>query len=404
MRLTYLSASGQLGGAETALVDIVASIREAEPSWPVQVVIASDGPLAARMSALGAETTVLPFPESIARLGEHGAGRRRGGYARFAAQLGLAAAPIAQFTRQLSRAIDAFSPDLVHSNGLKLHVLAARAGLHAPLVWHVHDFVGGRRVTRGLLRWTRSRVAAIVANSRCVAGEVRAAIGDGIPVTAIHNAVDLVRFAPEGPRADLDRMAGLPPADVGTVRVGLVATFARWKGHEVFLRAIAQQPAVPPIRAYVIGGAVYQTDGSQYTLDELRRTAADLGVADRVGFTGFVDRSDSVYRALDIVVHASTAPEPFGLVIAEAMACGRAVVVSNAGGAAEIVTADVDALTHVPGDADSLAAAIRALAIDPSRRARLGRAARVTAEHAFDRARLARELLAVYDAAVAVRA
>ena len=54
-------------------------------------------------------------------------------------------------------------------------------------------------------------------------------------------------------------------------------------------------------------------------------------------------------RALDVVVHASTQPEPFGLVIAEAMACGRAVVVSSGGGAAEIVTPGEDALVHEVG-------------------------------------------------------
>ena len=105
MRITYLSPSGHLGGAETALLDVVASVRAAEPSWPVQVVIASDGPLADRMTALGAATTILPFPEAVARLGEHGAANGRAGYARFAAQIGLAAAPIAHFTRQLGRTV-----------------------------------------------------------------------------------------------------------------------------------------------------------------------------------------------------------------------------------------------------------------------------------------------------------
>jgi len=84
-------------------------------------------------------------------------------------------------------------------------------------------------------------------------------------------------------------------------------------------------------------------------------------------------------------------------VIAEAMACGRAVIASRGGGAVEIVTADVDAMTHPPGDVDALASAIRALVVDPGRRAELGRAARTTAQRAFDRSRLARELRPVYD-------
>jgi glycosyltransferase involved in cell wall biosynthesis len=193
----------------------------------------------------------------------------------------------------------------------------------------------------------------------------------------------------------------MSPADHGTVRVGLVATFARWKGHETFLRAIAQLPRDLPVRAYIIGDAVYQTDRSQYDRGELTRLAEALGVADRVGFTGFVARADTALRALDIVVHASTAPEPFGLVIAEAMACGRALVVSAAGGACELVAAGVDALTHAPGDVDALAERIAHLAHDPSLRARLGAAARRAAERAFDQARLAREILPVYQRVMA---
>jgi glycosyltransferase involved in cell wall biosynthesis len=191
-------------------------------------------------------------------------------------------------------------------------------------------------------------------------------------------------------------MSGLPQAPANTIRVGLVATLARWKGHATFLEAIARLPAHLPVRAYIVGDAVYQTEGSQYSLDELRQLARRLGVAGRVGFTGFVQTPEATFRALHVVVHASTEPEPFGLVIAEAMACGRPVVVSNAGGAAEIVTAGVDALVHAPGDAGDLAAQISALAGNPELRARIGGAARLTAERSFDRARLAAELIPIY--------
>ena len=126
--------------------------------------------------------------------------------------------------------------------------------------------------------------------------------------------------------------------------------------------------------------------------------AAGLGISDRVGFTGFLDRPAEAVRALDVVVHASTRPEPFGLVIAEGMACGRAVIVSQAGGAAELIEADVNALGHAPGDAARLAEHIARLASDRSWRARRGAAARATAEQRFDRARLAAELIPIYRA------
>ena len=139
----------------------------------------------------------------------------------------------------------------------------------------------------------------------------------------------------------------------GTVRVGLLATFARWKGHDVFLRALAAIPREMPVRGYVIGSAVYDTAGSQHTVEELQTLADRLGLGDRVGFTGFLPAAPAM-RALDVVVHASTRPEPFGLVIAEAMACGRAVITSGSGGARELVEAGQDALVHTPGDAAGL--------------------------------------------------
>ena len=85
---------------------------------------------------------------------------------------------------------------------------------------------------------------------------------------------------------------------------------------------------------------MYDTAGSQHTMEELQALADGLGLGGRVGFTGFLPPAPAM-RALDVVVHASTRPEPFGLVIAEAMACGRAVITSAAGGAAELVDAGV---------------------------------------------------------------
>jgi glycosyltransferase involved in cell wall biosynthesis len=131
----------------------------------------------------------------------------------------------------------------------------------------------------------------------------------------------------------------------------------------------------------------------------LRARAASLAVQDRVGFTGFVPNPAAAMRALDVVVHASTEPEPFGLVIAEGLACGRPVIVSAAGGAAELVEAGRDALTFEPGDAAALAHAITRCATDASLRARLGTAARATAVRRFDPDEFTRAFLEIYERA-----
>jgi glycosyltransferase involved in cell wall biosynthesis len=404
----YLGVSADVGGAERSLFDILSSIRRAEPAWALHLVTAADGPLVDMAAAIGVATSVMPLPSSISRLGEAGA-VNAGGALRFAAGLAGALVSSSSYVGKIHTALRAFKPDVLHSNSLKMHVLGAAAVTKdagsnrrgTPLVWHMHDYIGTRPATSRLLRWRRGACRAIVANSESVAADVRRTLGNQIPVATVLNAVDLEQFSPDGPRADLDSLSGLPPAPDGTVRIGLVGTLGRWKGHETFLDAIARLPRSIPVRAYVVGGALYSTSGSQHTVDDLRRCAERAGVTDRVGFTGFLGRPDDAMRALDIVVHASTAPEPFGLVIVEAMACGRAVIASDAGGAREIFTDGVDALAHRPGDAVELAARIEQLATDPALRCRLGRAGRQTATAHFDRTRLAADLRPVYEQAAA---
>lgn len=406
MRVVYLSASGELGGAEISLLDILTSIRRAEPDWYLQLIVAQEGPLASKARAAGIPAVVVPFPTALARLGDAGVGGSDSNHLRRLAllyKLLTASAAVGAYIERLRPALVEAAPDLLHTNGFKMHMLGIWARPRpVPVVWHLHDYVSTRPVMARLLRRYASRCAAAVVNSGSVAEDAQSACAGRLKTYTVYNGIDLDRFSPTGPALDLDSLAGLPPAEPGTIKVGLLATFGRWKGHKIFLEALSMLPASLPVRGYVVGGALYQTDGSQYSRDELRRKATQLGISGKVGFTGFVDQSDAAIRALDIVVHASTRPEPFGLVIAEAMACGRALVASQAGGAAEIISAGVSALGHTPGDAASLAQCIERLAVDSSLRAEMGRAGRERAKQYFDRLRLATDLIPIYREAIAM--
>ena len=409
MKLAFLSAFGEMGGAERSLYDVLASLRAARPEWGLHLIVPSAGALAVHATRLGVGTTVIEFPRALARLGDAGAGGPAGqtvGRAQLSLDLATAAPSLPFYLRRLRRELRRIAPDVLHANGLKPQLLAALAQRKGrpPVVWHVHDYVGRRPLTARLIKRCAPRCTVAVVNSQSVAADLRAVCGEGLKTRLLYNAVDLERFSPEGPLADLDSLAGLPPAEPGTVRVGLVATMARWKGHETFLRSLSMLPADARVRGYVIGGAVYRTRGSQLDSDELRACAARLGLEGRVGFTGFVEDAAPAIRALDVLVHASTEPEPFGLAIVEGMACGRSVVASRAGGAAEILEGCEAALSHAPGDADGLSAQIGRLARSAELRARLGREGRLVAERRFDRARLAEELVRVYAEAIGVAA
>jgi glycosyltransferase involved in cell wall biosynthesis len=408
VRVVFLSPSGELGGAETALLDMLASIREARPEWTLALIAASRGPLVAKAAAY-AQSTALPFPATLARLGEWGTGHsdaaaalgapaRGSGVTRLRLGLGavMAAAPAMSYARRLQRRLLDFQPDIIHSNGLKMHLLSARVRpTGARLIWHLHDYPAPRRLTARLLASQMHRCDMLLANSDSVAADARQRFGDSVPVHAVYNSIDLDRFTPLGPVADLDALAGLPPLSPGGIRVGLIGTFARWKGHTVFLDALARLRGHVNVRGYIVGDSIYHTDASQYSRAQLRARAEACGLGDSVGFTGQVDDVSAVLRGLDVAVHASTEPEPFGLVIAEAMACGRPVVVSRAGGAAEI--AQAGAVFHQPGNSMELAERISELARDADRRAALGRDGRAAALRLFSRTRLREALIPIYE-------
>lgn len=394
------------------LFELLLAVREVRPQWLLHVIVAEDGPLLAKLRLSKFLCELLPFSPLIRSFGEN----RRAPHADSGEAL---AGQIFRQTRRLvgwlqagsgallylvklRRRLHQIQPDILHSNGMKMHLLGALAKpAKAKLIWHLHDYLSARPAMKPLLRRLSHRCRLLIANSESVAADAREVLPRRLPVHTVYNAVDPDVFTPEGPSLDLDRLAGLPPAAPGTVRAGLVATFAFWKGHEVFLRAAAACQPANQVRFYVIGGPVYATDGSQYSVEQLKAVADGLGLADRVGFTGFIEDVPGAMRALDIVVHASTEPEPFGLVIVQAMACERAVIVSAGGGARELVDPETDAFTHAPGDAAGLADALTRLAADSAMRARLGTAARAKVQRAFTCARMAEALVPLYEGAAA---
>lgn len=398
MTVAFLSVSAEMGGSEVSLLELVRGLRRLAPQWNLHVVVPRVGPLSRAVEQSGARAHLLPLPERLTRVGESGDGA--GTALRRGAALLMAAGSLPSYDRRLAGLLAAISPDIVHSNGFKMHVLGARSLPDgAALVWHLHEYVQRRPISRRLLRRYARRCAIVVANSRSVSTEVESILAGDAPIRTIHNAVDASVFSPDGPLIDLDALAGLKPAAAGTVRIGLVATYGRWKGHSTFLDAVRTLDRAAPWRAYIIGGALYDTGGSQYSRAELAANIVAAGLSDRVGLTGFIDRPADALRSLDVVVHASTQPEPFGLVIAEGLACGRAVIVSAGGGAAELVIDGVDALTHEPGDAAGLARCLARLAADPDLRSRLGRGGREAALHRFNPDDFVRGFIDVYEEA-----
>src|SRR5262249_38304028 len=254
-----------------------------------------------------------------------------------------------------------------HNNGFDLPALILSYMLRVPLVAYQRGSVR----TSALTKYLASRVTRYIANSLATEREL---ISIGVRperVTVIYPPLDLSIFDWRRP-STLTRPVFRVPAS--SPCFGIVGPLVSWKGQDVFLRAAKRVlEKVPDAYAFVVGRVPSEERGYGETLRDL---AAELGIADRVIFTGYRADIPDVLRLLDVVAHASVIPEPFGRVIAEAMAMGRPVVASSAGGPTEIIEDGRTGFLVAPRDDEALAARITELLQDPAKATRVGEAAR----------------------------
>jgi D-inositol-3-phosphate glycosyltransferase len=200
---------------------------------------------------------------------------------------------------------------------------------------------------------------------------------------------------------DCDRFQSGPEADVAAprsrTRVLSLGRLVPRKGNDTVIAAMA---GVPGTDLVIAGGPHPGQLHGDSEVARLSQIAEAYGVADRVRFTGRVPHKDvpALLRSADIVVSAPWY-EPFGIVPVEAMACGRAVVVSAVGGHLDTVEDGVTGRLVPPRDPAALTAALRQLLAEPGLRRELGTAgaARVAARYSWDK--IAAETEAVYTCA-----
>lgn len=372
--MIFVDHVARLSGGEIALLRLLPALAAHVDS---HVVLGEDGPLVARLRELGIDTEVMPLAPRVRDVRKERVRPDRLDPA--------ALARLPPYVFRLSRRFRALDADLVHTNSLKAALYAGAAARIArvPVVWHVRDRIASDYLPRSAVALVRtaSRIlpAAVVANSRATL--------ETLPVhqrsRVLYNPV--VPDAVEEPPKRLPRVAG-------ETTVGVVGRLAPWKGQHVFLSGFAEAFGGTSVRGRVIGSAMF---GEDDYASSLARQAERLGISDQIEFRGFRDDIWAELRELDVLVHCSVSPEPFGQVVLEGMAAGVPVIATAGGGPAELITSGVDGILTTPGEVGGLAAALRRLHDDPDLRAKLARAAQQRSRE-FTPERTAQQLLAVY--------
>ncbi|CAO4163490.1 glycosyltransferase [Methylorubrum populi] len=358
-RILFVNHTSTVAGAELILADLVG------PWQGATAFLFEDGPLNTLLGRRG--LTVLR-----ARPGPDLSALRRDASP-------LRALPVARrlvaLTSEIAR--QARIHDVVYANSQKAFLLAApaAAALRRPLIWHLHDILDADHfgsAQRRLQIWLANACAArVIVPSAAAAAAFIAAGGRESLVAIVPNGLSV---APDPrPAPSLRRSLGLPEGPVA----GVFSRIAPWKGQHVFLQALA---ALPGARGVVVGAPLF---GEDAYADRLRSLAAELGIADRLSFLGHRDDVPRLMQAVDVVVHPSVHPEPFGRTLVEAMLAGTPVIATETGAAGEILDGGRLGTLVAPGDPAALAAAMGAVLTGGGDRAERIAAARLHAQAAY---------------------
>jgi glycosyltransferase involved in cell wall biosynthesis len=347
-----------VGGGELSLLDLLAGLSRSK--WTPHAVVPAEGEVARRCRAIELPVHVIPLPTL-----------RR---------------PCIQMLRSIlaiRRVIRASGVDLLHANGSRAMFFAGLAGwlTGRPTIWHVRVADPEPVLDRVLA----SMAQAIIVNSDAVAR--RFSGGSLRKVHRIHNGVNLSRFNPRSTPPGLRSSLGISDSSPLVVSVG---RFVPYKGYRHLVEAARLvENSMPGVHWILVG------DGEQW--QELEARCQSLGLQAQIHFPGWREDIPEILSACDIFVLPSLS-EHFGRVVIEAMAMGKPVVVTDAGGVPEIVADGLCGLLVQPGQAAPLAEALLSLLRDPARRGRMGDAGRHRAEASFDLVRHVGAVESIYAA------
>lgn len=276
-------------------------------------------------------------------------------------------------------------PDIIHIHNFETALLAAYL-LKIPVIWHFHGIPAKPGKIHKLLQ-------SIITQYLCISLFVKnQAIKSGYPDEKLLTLLNPAPSIEDAPHQDPRGIYSIPHNSI------LASNFGRilpWKGQLEFLQAFSiAKASCPQLFALVVGD-----DGEDYGYnykEQLTNYIKDNQLSEHVILTGHIEDPHPLMEASDIIVHSSIEPEPFGLVITEAMAHNACVICSNIGAPPEIITHGVTGLVANPQDQQDLANAMIKLCQEPLLRAELSKNAKQEVNLNYDPSNYVKKLESIY--------
>lgn len=363
MQILFLDQSGKLGGAELCLADIAQHFSETS-----LVGVFTKGTFPDHLRQLSIPFRILADQALQVQ--------KASGLLAGLKSLNRLIPLIATVT-QLSK-----DYDLIYANTQKALVVGAIASLlnGRPLVYHLHDIISPDHFSnsnRRIIVTLANRARLIIANSQASRDAFVAAGGRADTIQVVYNGFQLKTYQAIEPQ----QIAAIC-TDVnlnGKFVVGHFSRLAPWKGQHVLIQALAH--CSENVIALFVGDALFGEDDYAASLCRL---VQDLNLKHRVHFLGFCSDVPALMQTCNLIAHTSTAPEPFGRVIVEAMLCNRPVVAADAGGAVELIEHGCTGWLSAPNDAPKLADIITTVHTQPEIAEAIAQEAQYQAQKRFN--------------------
>ncbi len=373
--LQVVPALGGSGGVERGTIEIASAVTAAGGR---AIVASAGGALAYELSRHGAEHVELPVHSKNPVVMWKNIGR-------------------------LAKLIRDERVDIVHarSRAPAWSALQAAKTCNVPFVTTFHGTYSRGNWIKRAYNGVMTKGERVICISDFIAGHVRRYYGVPIDkIRVIHRGVDLMRFDQANISAErVITLANEWRITDGRPVVMLPGRLTRWKGQTVFIEAIAMLA-----RKDIVCLLVGSDQGRQDYRAELEASVIRHGLGDVVRIVDHCNDMPAAYMLTDVMVSASTDPEAFGRVIAEAQALGRPVIASDHGGAKETIIENQTGWLVPPGDATALAATIdRVLSLSADERDKLSKRAIAQVRENFSKDDMCRKTLDVYNEILAAR-
>lgn len=339
VNVLFIHSSSELYGSDRSLLNIVKYINK--DKYKVHVILPCEGPLVEEMKKVK-DVKVEIFEVAVLR--------------RKNLSLKGGIAYLKDYSRSckfLKKYIRDNHIDLVDTNTAVVFpgaVAAKRCKIKSS--WHIREIIKSNLENKVISFIMKHNADVIIANSKASGKALKVPESK---IRVVYNAVE-----------DRERVE----TEHNQITIGMAGRINRWKGQKLLVDAAEIVNKKYPDVVYNIAGDVYT--GEEFIKEDLIAYIEQKGLTKSVKLLGQVNNMSEFYSGLDIFVLPSTQPEPFGLVVIEAMNFGLPVVATNHGGPVEIIDEGVDGYLVDWEDATEMADRITELIENPDKREQMG--------------------------------